>query len=305
MDPLLRQVGDLLLGAVPTVVIFLLLCAIYSSLVGNPLRRLLDERRQRTEGAVLKARADIAAAEAKTQDYEQRLREARLVIFKAQEVRRQTAQKARAAAVAEARERAQQQIREARGAMEQDMAAARQNLRGRIGVPGLRNHPYYSQADGRSFRSGRSGMKRAFLRRIWFFLLLAGLATTLISAQEHAQPTAPAQSEPAAQTPQQQPVNPDTAASQDLSKASEVAVHAEEGKGHEENGEFKYSSMVQKLGHMVGLDAHGMYWLSIAVNFVVLGVFFWMLLKVETSFDFPRAHQYHPESVKGSSRCQR
>ena len=100
MDPLLRQVGDLLLGAVPTAVIFLLLYAIYSSLVGNPLRRLLDERRERTEGAVLKASADIAAAEAKTQDYEQRLREARLVIFKAQEVRRQAAQKARAEAVA-------------------------------------------------------------------------------------------------------------------------------------------------------------------------------------------------------------
>ena len=59
-------------------------------------KRVLDERRERTEGAVLKARADIAAAEAKTQEYEQRLREARLVIFKAQEVRRQAAQKARA-----------------------------------------------------------------------------------------------------------------------------------------------------------------------------------------------------------------
>jgi F-type H+-transporting ATPase subunit b len=128
MDPLLRQVGDLLLGAVPTAVIFLLLYAIYTTLVGNPLRRTLDERRKRTEGAVLKARADIAAAEAKTQDYEQRLREARLVIFKAQEVRRQAAQKARAEAVAAARERAQQQIREARTAIGNDIATARQSL---------------------------------------------------------------------------------------------------------------------------------------------------------------------------------
>ena len=128
MDPLLRQVGDLLLGAVPTVVIFLLLYAIYATLVGNPLRKTLDERRKRTEGAVLKARADIAAAEAKTQDYEQRLREARLVIFKAQELRRQAAQKARAEAVAAARERAQQQIREARTAIGNDIATARQSL---------------------------------------------------------------------------------------------------------------------------------------------------------------------------------
>ena len=40
------------------------------------------------------------------QEYEQRLREARLAIFKAQEVRRQAAQKTRAAAVAEAQEQA-------------------------------------------------------------------------------------------------------------------------------------------------------------------------------------------------------
>ena len=99
-----------------------------AALVGKPLRKVLDERRQRTEGAVLKARADIAAAESKTHDYEQRLRDARLAIFKAQEVRRQAAQKARATAVAEARERAQQQVREARIAIEQDMASARQSL---------------------------------------------------------------------------------------------------------------------------------------------------------------------------------
>jgi F-type H+-transporting ATPase subunit b len=128
MDPLLRQVGDLLLGAVPTATLFLLLYALYSALVGKPLKRVLEQRRERTEGAVLKARADIAAAEAKTEEYENRLREARLVVFKAQDARRQVAQKARAAAVAEARERAQQQIREARVAMENDMAEARQSL---------------------------------------------------------------------------------------------------------------------------------------------------------------------------------
>jgi len=129
MDPLLKQVGDLLLGAVPTAVIFLLLVALYSTLVGRPLRRVLEQRRERTEGAILKARADVAAAEAKTQEYERRLREAKLAVFKTQETQRQAAQKARAAAVAEARERAQQQIREARAAIEQDMAVARQSLR--------------------------------------------------------------------------------------------------------------------------------------------------------------------------------
>ena len=132
MDTTLRQVGELLLGAIPTIVLLLLLYAIYSLLVRKPLMRVLDARRERTEGAVLKARADVAAAEAKTQDYEQRLREARMVIFKAQDARRQQAQEGRAEALAQARARAQEQIREARAAIDQDMAAARSGLQAEV-----------------------------------------------------------------------------------------------------------------------------------------------------------------------------
>ena len=122
MDTTLKQVGELLLDAIPTVVLLLLLYAIYQILVRKPLERIWHERRERTEGAVLKARADVAAAEARTQEYEQKLRDARLAIFKAQEARRQQAQQMRAKAMAEARSRAQEQIREAALAIEQDMA---------------------------------------------------------------------------------------------------------------------------------------------------------------------------------------
>jgi F-type H+-transporting ATPase subunit b len=109
-------------------VILLLLYAIYNLLVRKPLVRVLAERRERSEGAVLKARADVATAEAKAQDYERRLREARLAIFKAQESRRQQVQQARAEAVAQARIRAQQQVREAHAAIEREIAAARAGL---------------------------------------------------------------------------------------------------------------------------------------------------------------------------------
>jgi len=128
MDQTLRQVGELLLGAVPTIVMLLLLYAIYSVLVQKPLHRILAERRERTEGAILKARADIAAAEAKTQEHEERLREAKAAIYKALEKRRQLAQQARDEAIAKARELAHQQIREARSAIEQEIAAARAGL---------------------------------------------------------------------------------------------------------------------------------------------------------------------------------
>jgi len=125
MDTTLRQAGQVLLDAIPTMVLLLLLYAIYQNLLRKPLQRTLARRRECTEGAMQKARADIAVAEARTQEYEQKLREARLAIFKSQEARRQQAQQMRTRALEEARGGARQQIREARAAVEQDVAQAR------------------------------------------------------------------------------------------------------------------------------------------------------------------------------------
>ena len=133
MDETLRQVGGLLLGSVPTIVFFLLLYGLYTVLVHRPLTRILGERRARTQGAIEKAQADIASAEARTAEYEQKLRDARLALFKAQEARRARAAQARAAAVAEARKNAQTQVDQARAAIEQDKAAASAVLQGEAG----------------------------------------------------------------------------------------------------------------------------------------------------------------------------
>ena len=80
----------------------------------KPLEAVLAERRKRTQGAVEQARADISVAAARATEYESRLREARLAVFKALDARRKQAVEARAAAVAQARERAQQQIAQAK-----------------------------------------------------------------------------------------------------------------------------------------------------------------------------------------------
>jgi F-type H+-transporting ATPase subunit b len=128
MDEILGQLGGLLLGSVPTIVFILLLWGAYTTLVHKPLVKVLAERRSRTEGAIEKAQADIARSEARTADYEQRLREARLAVFKSQEAHRQQALQARAAALAEARARAQVQVEQARTAIEKDKSAAQANL---------------------------------------------------------------------------------------------------------------------------------------------------------------------------------
>ncbi len=128
MGQTLQQLGELLLGAVPTVILLATLYILYTFIVHRPLTAVLAERRSRTEGALEKARADIAAAEARTADYEQRLREARQKLFKNQEARRQQATQVRTQAVNEARTRAQDQVKLARAAMEEDKQQAMSKL---------------------------------------------------------------------------------------------------------------------------------------------------------------------------------
>lgn len=130
MDETLRQIGELLLGSVPTVIFFLLLFGVYTMLVHKPLTAVLAERRARTQGAIERARADVDSAEKRTAEYEQKLREARLALFKAQEERRAKASQARGAAVEQARKQAQAKIQQARAAIEQDTLEARQSLKG-------------------------------------------------------------------------------------------------------------------------------------------------------------------------------
>ena len=128
MDQTLHELGELLLGAVPTVILLALLYALYSAIVHKPLKRVLAERRSKTEGAVEKSRADIAAAEARMSEYEQRLREARAAVFRTQEARRQAALESRSAAVNEARSKAQAQLQAAKKGIEADRVAAETGL---------------------------------------------------------------------------------------------------------------------------------------------------------------------------------
>jgi len=128
MDETLRQLGDLLLRSIPTIVLFVVVYLGYRFIVHKPLLRMLAERHARTQGAIEKARADVAAAEAKTAAYEQQLREARLAVFRAQEARRHKALQLRTEILNEARQQAANKIAEARKGIEVDAEAAKANL---------------------------------------------------------------------------------------------------------------------------------------------------------------------------------
>jgi F-type H+-transporting ATPase subunit b len=128
MDEILRQLGGLLLGSVPTMILFLFVVVLYQTLVYTPLRRVLAERRARTAGAVEQANQAIAAAEAKAQEYEAKLRAVRLQVFEAREERRRQWNSERETALGEARAAAHQRMAEAKAALGEETEAAHRAL---------------------------------------------------------------------------------------------------------------------------------------------------------------------------------
>ena len=125
MDDTLKQIGELLLASIPTILGLLIVWSAYRLLVHTRLQQVLAERHTRTEGAIEEARAQIASAEARTGEYEQRVREARAQIYKYLEARRQQILDERNAALATARKQAEQMITQARAALEKDVVGAK------------------------------------------------------------------------------------------------------------------------------------------------------------------------------------
>jgi len=128
MDQTLRQLGELLLSSIPTVIFFLIIWAAYRLIVYSRLHQVLAERHARTEGAIQQAQAEIASAENRTAEYERSVREARAQIYKAQETRRQQIMAKRSAALEETRKKAEEMIKNARLALEKDVVAAKAGL---------------------------------------------------------------------------------------------------------------------------------------------------------------------------------
>ena len=124
----LNQIGELLLSSIPSIIGLLIVWAAYRRLVYVPLQKVMAERQARTEGAIQQAQAQIASAEARTQEYEQRVREARTQIFMSQDAHNRRMIQERDAALREARKQADFKVREAREAIEKDVQAAKASL---------------------------------------------------------------------------------------------------------------------------------------------------------------------------------
>jgi len=114
-------------------------------------------------------------------------------------------------------------------------------------------------------------MKKRFSTRFTLLCLAGLLVLATANAQEHA----PAAAQPNAQT-QQQPENPNAAIGGELAKESREAESSEE---HEENAQFKYSPTVKRVARHLGMDPHVAYFVSLVINFGILALFFYVLLR--------------------------
>jgi len=131
MDEILQQLGGLVLGSVPTMVLFVLLVAAYGLLVRRPLERVLAERRALTVGAIEQARGAMAAAEAETGVYEDKLRAAKAEIFQARDKKLKQWNAERDAALEQARQVTQERVRAARQEIDKSAVEARLQIEGK------------------------------------------------------------------------------------------------------------------------------------------------------------------------------
>jgi F-type H+-transporting ATPase subunit b len=128
MQEIIQQLEALLLGAIPTILLFTVLVLAYQFLIQGPLTATLKERHALTEGAQEKAQQAIAQVEDMTAAYAERLRQARGEVFKAREARLKQWNAERDAALEAARKVAGQKVSKAKAALEAEAAQARQAI---------------------------------------------------------------------------------------------------------------------------------------------------------------------------------
>jgi F-type H+-transporting ATPase subunit b len=133
MEEIIQQVGTLLVGAVPTILLFIVLVLAYQFLVQGPLTSTLKQRRALTEGAIEDAHKAIAQAEARAAEYAAKLRQARGEVYKVREQRVKQWNAERDTSLDAARKASGVKVSQAKAELEAEADAARQNLRATAG----------------------------------------------------------------------------------------------------------------------------------------------------------------------------
>jgi F-type H+-transporting ATPase subunit b len=130
MEETLRELGGILLKAIPTFFLVLVLYVYLARMFFRPLEQVLKKRYEATEGARKLADESLAKAAAKTEEYEAAMRAARGEVYKEIEQLRRQLHEERAAAIEAARQKAEAQIGEAKALLDQEVVKLKQDLAG-------------------------------------------------------------------------------------------------------------------------------------------------------------------------------
>ena len=133
MQEIFKQIGNLFVAAVPTILLFIVLVIAYQFLVQAPLTATLKQRRALTEGAIEDAHKAIAQAEARAAEYSAQLRQARAEVYKVREQREKQWNAERDAALDAARKAAGLKVKQAKAELESEAATARQTIQASAG----------------------------------------------------------------------------------------------------------------------------------------------------------------------------
>ena len=128
-----HQLGELFLGAAPTILIILLFYFILRALFFKPMLQVMAERDARTVGAQRAAEAAQAAAAEKVKQYKEALREARGQVYAEQEGARKKLLDERAAQLKEARSKAAGEVGAAKRRVAGELAAERRDVEATVG----------------------------------------------------------------------------------------------------------------------------------------------------------------------------
>jgi F-type H+-transporting ATPase subunit b len=125
---ILRQIGNLFLQAVPTVVLVFLFYLFMRWAFFTPIQKAMAERESKIEGARKDAAAVQAAANQDLQNYNEALKKARAEIYAEQEAARQAIVEERAKNLKAMRTLAQKEVAEAKKKIDMELAAARKQI---------------------------------------------------------------------------------------------------------------------------------------------------------------------------------
>lgn len=123
-----HQLGELFLGAIPTVIIFLLFYLFLNWAFFTPIQKAMAERKAAIEGARAEAARVEAEARQELDTYNQALKSALGKIYEEQESARQAVLDERAQLLRAMRNRSQDEVNEAKKNVTADLAAARAEI---------------------------------------------------------------------------------------------------------------------------------------------------------------------------------